>query len=366
MKKAGIITMHNCNNLGASLQAYATLKNFETLGVEGNLINYTPPCDKDKKAFLSPPTSISRIRHDLKNLIYPRSFIKRNRNFNKFTSEYLNVTQKEYSIKNYFEIQKENFDFFVTGSDQTFAMNLQGDPEFRKPFFLPFDVNGKKISYSSSMGEKIKDLSSENIAFIKENLSKYDALSVREDATADYIESLIEKRPVVTFDPTITLSKEEWEKIEKPVDIKEKYIFFYTVISVPWVIEYVKELSKKTGLKVVTPNPINPAELNTDFIRINTAGPSEFLFLLKNSEMVITSSFHGTIFSIIYEKPFASLITGEGNRINTLLKLADMQEFGYRENQKNEIEIFTPDIDKVKALIEKAKKTNEDYLKQNL
>lgn len=360
MKTAGIITMHNCSNYGAALQAYATQKNLESLDIKSSFINYTTPSDKKSKKLFLPPTSKGNIRHNLKNLLYPGAFIKRARNFDNFSFKHFNITKKEYTLKNFSELQKENFDFLITGSDQTFAINLLGDTKYREPFFLPFDFSAKKISYASSMGEKLKNLPSEKETWIKEMLLKYNTLSVREEKAKEYIKNLTNKDVKVIFDPTLTLSREDWGKIEEDIKVPEKYIFFYSVLPSQWVIEYVKKLSKETNLPVITSNPRSISEINTNFKRMDTASPSQFLSLIKNASMIVTSSFHGTIFSMIYEKPFASLIVGEGNRLSTLLTLADMEDFGFRQNE--EIKIQSPDSEKIKHLLNKAQQTNKEYL----
>ena len=131
-----------------------------------------------------------------------------------------------------------------------------------------------------------------------------------------------------------------------------------------WPVEYVKKLSKETGLPVIASHFVNTKELGCNFKRAAKYGPETFLSLIHNAKMVVTSSFHGTVFSMIYEKPFASLILGEGNRLTTLLESANMKNFGFRENDK--IKISQPDKDSISNLLEKARRTNEDYLRSVL
>ncbi len=363
MKKAGLATLFDSNNYGASLQAYATVKNLESLGVESHIINYVTPDDERRKRFLVLPKSIGDLKYDLKALFFMRTFLKRKSAFKSFIRKNFKLTKK-YTLKNYKDISKESFDCFITGSDQTFSMNLWRNPDYAVPYFLPFKVSGKKISYSSSMGEHLDRVTPEQREFMRKHLSDFKALSVREESAANLVEEIIGKKPVVTFDPTVTLTREEWDKIENPVKIKGKYIFFYGIIPTPWVSEYVNKLSKETGLKVVSPSPYTTKEIIENIENRYDCGPREFISLIKNAEMVVTSSFHGTIFSMIYEKPFTSLIVGSGNRVSTLLKLADMENFAFREN--DEIKIQSPDSVKIKALQNLAKEINENYLKNCL
>ncbi len=364
MKKVGLMTIYDCNNYGASLQAYATTKNLEELGFDYRIVNYITPSDKRLKKFFLFPKNRRYLMHNVKALLNPVSFFRRNKTFNSFVRNSFKITDKEYTLADYKKIADEDFDFLVTGSDQTFSLNLWPDPEYGIPFFMPFETKCKKISYSSSMGEHLERITDSQISFMKETLSDFEHLAVREETAANAIEKMIGKRPVITFDPTITLSRDKWEKLEKPFDIKEKYIFFYGVLPTKWITEYVEKLSKETGFKVVTPNIRNTTEMKTDFKRVDYCGPGEFLTLIKNAEMVVTSSFHGTIFSMIYEKPFASLLIGSGNRVTTLLKLAGMEEFAFKENDN--VIVQKPDPEKIKAFQKSAKETNYNYLKNSL
>ncbi len=363
MKTSALFTLFNSNNYGATLQAYATVKNLEKLRVESKIINYVTPDDKRRNQFLVYPKSIGDLKYDLKAITFMRTFLKRRYNFKKFIKTHFKLTKK-YTLKNYKNISKESFDYFITGSDQTFSMNLWKSPEQAVPYFIPFPVNGKKISYSSSIGEHLDRITEEQAEFMKTHLSDFESIAVREETAADYIEKIIGKKPPVTFDPTITLTREEWDKIENPVKPKEKYIFFYGIIPTPWVSEYVNRLSKETGLKVISPSPYTTKEIIENIENRYDCGPNEFISLIKNAEMVVTSSFHGTIFSMIYGKPFASLIVGSGNRVSTLLKLASMENFAFRDG--DEVKIQTPDPVKIKALQDLAIKTNKEYLENNL
>lgn len=363
MKKVGLLTIHKAYNYGAVLQTYATMKTLNGLGFSAEIIDFTTSNNRNENKFLLFPNSIRNIKHNIRNIKNPIKFYKKTRRYESFFKNNYSTTVNKYSYANYKEIPNEDFDYIITGSDQTFALNLGGNSKEREVFFLPFETKSKKISYSSSMGEKTKALNDESKGFMKKSLLDYKNISVRERNSADFIESLIGERPKVTFDPTLAVAREEWDKIAKPVDIKGEYIFFYTVLSEPWVIDYVKAISQKYGLPIVALHSQNLFELGCNFIRKDDCGPGEFLTLLKNAEYVVTTSFHGTAFSMIYEKRFLSLVLGEGNRIKSLF-----EQFGSDENLVTEDDLQikdfpVPDSEKITEFMNFVKETNESYLK---
>ncbi|MDD6479316.1 MAG: polysaccharide pyruvyl transferase family protein [Oscillospiraceae bacterium] len=364
MKKVGILTIHNAYNYGAMLQAYATQRTFDNFGVYCELIDYFTQFSEENKKFFRLPKSLGDVKNNIRNLAHPISFFQRKSRFKNFIKANMVLSKEKFTLENINEVANSDYDYLVTGSDQTFNLNLNSHKEYLKPYFLPFKFDGKKASYSSSMGEKMHEITEEQKEWMRDKLSDYDAISVREPVAADYIENLISKRPEVVYDPTLALSREEWDKVCDTEIIKEKYILFYTVLSEPWVIEYVKKVSKQTGLKVIAVHPQNSYEVGCGFKRLSNSGPSQFINLIKNAELILTTSFHGTVFSMIYEKPFYSIVLGEGNRIRNLLSQAGLEErIITKEKTLKEIEFGNEDMKQLKEFFEKTRSTNYQYLK---
>lgn len=312
--KIGVITIHYNTNFGAVLQACATLKILRELGHEPQLINYINPYGA-KEFKLWQGGVVTGIR----TLFYLKQKILRIKRFSKFIKDNYSLTER-FDSCNALQSHKFDFDVYMTGSDQTFNLALVGNKEIRKVYFLPWIENKKKISYASSLGEHIASITMEDKAWMKQALSQYSNLAVREKSSADFIESLGLKRPDVVLDPTLLVPREDWEALEKPIPYETgKYILFYSVVTAPWVIKEVQNIAKKLNLKVVAPHLKNRFELNTGFIRASDCGPGEFLSLVKNAAFVCTSSFHGSVFAIIYNKPFVSFLLSEGNRLSHLL-----------------------------------------------
>lgn len=329
MKKIGILTVHYNLNYGAVLQAYATYMKLKDLGFRACIINYINPMGKNELKVFPGGSAVNNMRAAM----FVKKRLERISRFKEFMNNNYELTNAVYDYRDLNE-NMFDFDVYLTGSDQTFNLCLAGDVEMRKIYFLPWVTNAKKISYASSMGEMICDLSKNDALWIKNALSSYAHLSVRENAAADFIENMGIKRPEVVVDPTLLMTKEEWDDIALPSNYtNEEYILFYSVLSEPWVVKQVKRISKEMGLKVVAPHFQNRYELSSGFIRAEECGPLEFLGLIKNAKFICTTSFHGTIFSLLYNKPFVSFVLQAGNRISGLLNMVGQ---GYRMIREND------------------------------
>lgn len=372
MKTAALITKHACYNYGAVLQSYATENIIESLGVKCELVNYYSRRDIKESKLFSDFFSISGIMHNVRNALTAKSFLKRKKSFCEFMDKYYSVTEKKYTVDNISTLPQDKYDYFITGSDQTFNLNLEGTENNnvmqQKPFYWDFVEHGNKIAFASSLGEHFGVITQEQSKWMAEQLKKYSHISVREKALSDYIDNLINLKPQVVLDPTLLLSGDEWNKIIKPTKYDDsEYILFYTVLSEPWVIEYVKKISELTGLKVLAPHPQNRYEISsTGFDRVDYYGPSEFVSLIKNAKFVVTTSFHGTAFAINYNVPFVSLVLGEGNRISTLLSLCGLEDRAVTEkNKEGEIgDLFNIDYTVTNKKLEFEKQKSINYLKR--
>ena len=220
MKKVGILTIHRARNYGAALQSYATQKILSDIGLEVKIIDYSVSETLKGCKFLLPPVSVGNVKHNIKNLLQPLKFLKQKNRFDTFIKEHFVLTSKTYTYESHMDIASEDVDFLMTGSDQTFALNLGGNSAERGVFYLPFKTSACKISYASSTGEKTSALTDQQKEFMKDHLSDYKHLSVREGAAADIIENLIGIRPEEVFDPTLAISRDEWESISLPCPVK--------------------------------------------------------------------------------------------------------------------------------------------------
>lgn len=362
MKKIGIVTLNHGYNYGNKLQNYAIKKIYENMENEVETIAFKPIKSDDctTKSNLK-GKKIEKIKQKfirkVKQKLYANHEKNRIEKFKRFNKEYLNMSKNEYNSKNYNLINENEYSLFSVGSDQVWNSYLW---DFSKFYLLDFvKDNSKKIAYAASFAvDSIKDEYKKD--FI-ENLQKFRAISVREENGIDIIQNLINTTPKLVLDPTMLLDKQEWEdfiKVPQKVQ-KEKYIFTYFLGEKSSETQKtIKRLAKLYKLKIIDMNNIKNAYF--------ASSPNEFLYLLKNSEIVLTDSFHACVFSIIFNKSFYVFDrNSEGkkmnSRIDTLLK-----KFNLTDRKKIDIsnkEIFNIDYSYAKSVLRKDRDESLNFIK---
>lgn len=301
MKKIKIITFQNAHNYGALLQVYGLQK---VLSNENKveIINYQNEIIGNQYKVLK--ISKKGIKSAIKSLIKSIVFYSQNQNrytiFNKFEKEKLNLT-KEYKSENELNENAPEADVYITGSDQVWNSDITNG--LQDSYTLNFGKdNVRRISYAASIGKS--NLREDEKEVYKDKISKIDYISVREDAGKNILTSLIDKPINVVLDPTLLLKQERWqEEIKNLKTEEEKYILAYVVEDDIEFIKITNELSQKTGLKVIHFGLKNPGYKNV-LKSAYTEGPLEFINYIKNAEYVVCTSFHATVFSIIFNKKF--------------------------------------------------------------
>lgn len=309
------ITCHNVYNLGASLQTYALAAYLQSQGHEVQIIDYQPlylrhyrlagvPNPRFDKPLLREAYQIAKFPGRL----YDRLTSKRKKAFDRFTAEYMPVTQTTYSDIAALRAAPPEADLYIAGSDQIW------NPLFRNgkdpAFFLDFVPEGKRrISYAASFA--VERLEKQDADRMKPWLEKLDAVSVRESSGVALLADMGIKG-VQVVDPVFLLPKEAWEKLAVQPSMQD-YILVYDFDNNPKIKEIAQAISRKTGRKIVSLFPVDWAdELWAD------AGPCEFLGAIQNAGIVLSNSFHATAFSLIFGKDFYVVNRTEG--INARMK----------------------------------------------
>lgn len=300
MKKVAIMTWFHYQNFGTALQVAAMYYAINQLGYKVDVINYLPHENvvtlngkKVLKDFLT--NGINKF----KSKLY-RNFgdLERCEAFNKFISQHITLTKRCKTTSELFSLNK-TYDSFVCGSDQIWAPSC-----FDPKYFLDFVQSKQKlISYAPSIGlASIKDEYVKKQ--MKQLISRFKHLSVRERHGRKLIGELCGKNAEVVLDPTLLLSAETWDKFaSKKISINEPYLLCYFLGDNRKTWKHTKKLAKKLNLpiKVIS---INNKTYHRGMEVLEGIGPAEFIELINNAAFVCTDSFHGTIFSIQYEKPF--------------------------------------------------------------
>lgn len=310
--KVGIITITNGENYGNRLQNYAVQEALKDAGYQPETIHKTTNVfDTENPHFLW------KIR--LKKLLHYHSSESEKRilNFYRFTHKY--IKRSRFIIdKNVPEGLEEEYTYFIAGSDQVW------NPFFEYctcENFLTFTAQDKKIAFSPSIAvESIPENKKENF---KNWISDFRLLSIREQQGAKLIKELCGREAEVLGDPTLYVPAEKWRSIEKKVGVrKDGYILTYFLGNCPE--EYARQIRQIAR------------DRNLDIFELQTPehfdiAPDEFLYLIDHAVCVCTDSFHGTIFSIIFHRPFLVFRRKENfvnmnSRIQDLLSMFHMEE----------------------------------------
>lgn len=364
--KIAIITFSRALNYGAVLQSYAlqqTISDFLQDNSECFLLDYK--CSKIENSYKYFVTNnIKSIFTVIKRIInLPFRIIilsKKKGRYNKFIKENLKLFAL---YNNDFNTANDYFDIFITGSDQVWNNNLTGADD---SYFLKFVKDTrKKFSYAASFGKEENFLKYQNL--ILENLSDFDVISLREPICEDIL--MAEGYKLRTdIDPTLLLDRFKWENLIKHSKIQSKeYILLYCVAVPKDLILQAKELSKETGLQVLCLTDSVLDKLRYPFLSVKMGnGPIEFLSLIKNAKYVLTTSFHGTAFSIIFHKNFYVELNnrdGFNYRVNNILTTLDLMECSDYSRFRNKNFVSAEKWNEVDKRLDSVRNESIEYLK---
>lgn len=314
--KACIVTFQSAYNYGAVLQAYALQgylnANFASaviLDYHNSAIDdsYKAPCLADY--FRRPKNAIFK---GFQTIVY----CGKRKKIDEFRNSRLSMTKyyDSHSISDAYD----EADVFIVGSDQVWNYLIVGRDS---TFYLDFAKDKPKCSYAASFG--VSKIPEEFNLFYQDNLKRIDYVSVREEAGAQIVEEFAGKPVCVMPDPTLLLAREEWEKLTISPKTKGKYILVYKITKADQLLLFAKKISRITGLPIVfIPNDLKDGMVGQ--LKTNV-GPCEWLGYIHDAEYVITNSFHGTVFSILFSKKFFAEVSDRVNpstsRLNSLLKM---------------------------------------------
>lgn len=366
MKRTATITFHAAHNYGSNLQAYALQKTIISLGYGNEILNLRTERQRDLYTVFTKRKGVKYMVKNLSHLFYYFPLKRAYEKFESFINNYLKVTREYVSEKELLNADLD-YDIYVAGSDQIWN---PVPADFDWSYYLTFVKNGRKIAYAPSFGQMSALGDQQTRQRIEESLQSFDIISVREQGAADNIKLLTGKTPPIVLDPTLLLKKEEWLDLIKDRNrlIKSEYVFFYTLFADSNRMNIIKRVSKATGLPVVTSNFSNQYDVFNSFKKCYDAGPLEFLTLVRDAKLVVVSSFHGTVFSILLNVPFFAIDGMTDARISTLLKIAGLEG---REITSDNVEeqcknAYRIDFTEVNSKIDKARKPSIDFLKKSL
>lgn len=326
MKKIGCLTFHASHNYGSALQTYALKKAVESMDstFKYSVINLrSPNQDNLYKSIFE--------KRDMKSLYCRLFFLNQKKKlgikcekFEKFIEEEFNITAK-YNEKT---LDVSDFDFIICGSDQIWNVRAC---DFSWLYFLDFDAKAIKISYACSMGTRKIALTDCEQDKIKRLLSDFKYVSVRDENTEETLKEICDSNFDVSIDPTMLLTAIEWRNLAERSDCakkEKKYIFFYDLSHNKENWKIAKRIGRILKLSVVISNVPYPRVVNESvgFVKQLDCGPVDFISLIENAEPVLTSSFHGTAFSVLFNIPFFVINGRDDMRISSFLSKVRLQE----------------------------------------
>lgn len=370
MTKIGTITFHGAQNFGSVLQAYALQEFVESLYAEAgkdclyNVINYRT---EFQKSFYSIYKSVKSPKNIIKNAVafrYNSDLKVKNQRFEDFLSNYINLTD-EVSKADELEKFASAFDFYISGSDQIWNVRAS---DFESAYYLDFVKSGKKLSYAASFGPLKIDWSIYNKEKYSVLLSQYSDISVRETGSADNVKELTGSNCEVNIDPTFLLAKEQWKSIQSGANYNDgKYILLYCLEPSKEQLSMAKAISKELNLPILVTRYNNKNDMINGFVKKYDCGPLDFLSYIDNAALVLSSSFHGTAFSMIYNKPFYVFGGMKDSRISSILKIANIEDRSIESfGDVERVSLDTVDFSVVNEIICNEREKSKNYLKNAL
>ena len=373
--KIGIITILNVNNYGAELQAFALHHKLKLMGFDNEIINYLYYKNRDyqtEKA--SRPLIKTSAKNKFKDFVlkwidnysafrYPQLAQTRKERFEAFHRQHTALS-KSYTRYSTLYHANLNYDIFMVGSDQVWNPNNGTN---LAPYFLTFaPKNTKTISYASSFG--VSSIDQSLYPQYKEWLSHIDCLATRETDGVKIIGDITGREATHVVDPTLLLSKKDWEDLMVPYKTAEPYILLFEFKRSAYVMDLARKIQKKTGYKIIRicKNEM-PVDSDDDILNIRDFGPAEFLGLYANASIVLTTSFHGSIFSLIFEKPFYTITPASKNnnsRQEDLLSRLNLKDRLIREGESFSLNsLYQTDFQEVNRQLKDQINLSEEYLK---
>ncbi len=340
--KIGLLTIHRTANYGAVLQTFASKVFLSKYGLV-DIIDYSNEHLVKNISLLRFSFSLHGIKmflHDLLRLPFRAVLVFR---FSSFFNEYYNLTKKVKS-DDLLNGELDFYDAYVCGSDQIWNPDIvSAFGKIDKNYFLYFSPRDSlKLSFASSIGHHVyNDFEKKEILNL---LHDFRLITVRERDGVSQLQTFLENKEIYhVLDPTLMLSMDDWLKELSVSEIlkfkKKKYILVYSVPRSDLLAKAVDFFRKKFNLEVIALDPML-FPLSKSDKHIMTAGPKQFIELFYNATFVVTDSFHGTCFSIVFNKPFASISSGKrSNRVTSLLNSLNIK------NRFVKTEDDFPDID---------------------
>ena len=371
--------MHN-PNYGSMLQTYALHTYLNGIGADNEIILYTKKNDlRQMRRLMNIQLVLMKGRvvyRDIYCKLFHSDISKqlslRMSKFEDFKNKHFKFSRNHIGWKDLLTTNQD-YDTFIIGSDQVWnPINIGTD------FFnLLFTEDSKyRISYASSFG--VSSIPNSQIKKTKQYLERIQCLSTREKTGVEIIKDLTGRDAELVCDPTLLVNKDLWDRLKgEKRFINEKYIFCYFLGNNPEHRDFANRFKAKTGYKLVALQHLDElilSDINFADIKPFDVGPAEFVNLISNAEFVLTDSFHGTIFSLLYHKRFFTFSRFESSskgstnsRVISLLEMMGVKEHHIKATQAiDDCLNVEADFDLIDKKIDIFRQKSREYLHKAL
>ena len=338
MKKIAIVTWTRGCNYGTILQAYSLSDFLNKNGNDAVLLDDSKlnqqfednPNSKEKSVVL-PQKQVSKITCFLRKIkkaigvilspkkrrqyrnerVFEEASQQKLLAFRTFKKEYLKQTNP--MDENMLESVGKEYDVYICGSDQIWTYRSDRVTNY---YYLGFTADEKqRVAYAPCIGER--EFPAESIPLLRQLLARFSAISMRDEHGATLLKKLTEQEIAIVTDPVLLKTKEDWISDFSLSERGEKYLLCYLLGKHKWYEKKIKRISKRLKLPIRW-IPVNPEQASFLKFGEEPCGPREFLELFRNASFVCTDSYHGTLFSLIFEKQFVNFerYTNEENSQN--------------------------------------------------
>ena len=338
-KKVSLITLQYINNYGSVLQTFASQMYLQGKGCSVETVNYTREncrfenLRESMKAYYKQKGLFFKLPFVSDLLVYrwKKLHLKRNEVFEKFRNEKIYLSKEYFSIEDMIK-EPPTADYYCVGSDQVW--NYQYNDGVLPEYFLRYAPKGaKKFSLASSIGiKKIED--EKKGTLIKEYLEDFSLITVRENTAKELLDDLGVNNCHQILDPTLLISKEKWiSTFGLKENLNKKYVLVYQLNPCKEMDEFAEEIAKKKGCKlIIISNNIRLSVPGAEIIDNPTV--EQFLELILNAKCVVTDSFHGTAFSLNFNKElFSWLPNAYSTRLTSILEMMGLRERAFMKNE---------------------------------
>jgi hypothetical protein len=298
------ITCQNADNHGARLQCYALVRYFQKQGHDVQVIDYRPDYMRGPRLWYWPGASIKSWAKLFFQIPVRSRAVRRHQCFDKFSKKYIPLTRIYNSIDELRQNPPEA-DMYIAGSDQIWNTTFRNGTD--PGYYLDFgEKSVRRESFAASFATE--DIVPSARDFVKDNLKRFDKITVREQSALKILENL-GYQGSLQDDPVFLLSAQEWNEIADGTGEGENYVLVYDFYNDDNIKQEALRIAQERDLNIYAVCPMKLSYADKNYVY---SGPETFVSLIKNASCVVSNSFHGTVFAMIYRVPFKVIDRPDG------------------------------------------------------